>query len=503
MSLLSSFPSDDRRIPPDDRRIPPDDERILSEAASKDITARLGTMLHGGGVAVTRIWSDWIGGVRWGRNRILDSHATSDHRMNLTRFMQGAESGWVVVNETSDLALEAAVRHAERLVALTEQTTWRELPLHRPLESMVTPPLFDAATYHLGGAERVAAAAQLIQQADAAGMYSAGYLEVSAHSVALIDTAGRSRYCQYTWAHCSVTVRDPAGVGSGWAGVDWPAWSKINPAELGKIALDKCLRSRNPVRVEPGRYTTILEPQAAFDLISMMFGQQGQVDRQWNENSADAPLNKTPASLLGGGIGFSMLGDRIADPRITIGMDPMDPELNVPPFLAQETPDGDDPAYHPITYVKDGVLTGLPYDRHYGATQLGDSNGRPLQGAFRMSGGTTSVAEMIASTKRGILVTRFSQLREVNTKSALLRGYTRDGTWFIENGTITKPIVNLVATESPLFIFNNVEQLGVPQRVFNPPATWFTSDRPALPAPAIVPPLKIRDFSFTALIDAV
>jgi predicted Zn-dependent protease len=110
---------------------------------------------------------------------------------------------------------------------------------------------------------------------------------------------------------------------------------------------------------------------------------------------------------------------------------------------------------------------------------------------------------MIASTKRGILVTRFSQMRKVNTKSALMRGYTRDGTWFIENGTITKPIVNLVATESPLFILNNVEQLGVPQRIFNPPVTWFTENYPAVPAPAIVPSLKIRDFSFTALIDAI
>jgi predicted Zn-dependent protease len=502
MSLLSSFPPDNRRVPPDDRRVPPDDKRILSDAACKDITARLGTMLQGGGIAVTRIWSDWIAGVRWGRNRILDAHATSDHRMNLTRFINGAESGWVVVNETSDTALEAAVRHAERIVALNDQTTWRELPLHRPLESMVTPSLFDDATYRLSGAERVAPVAQLIQHVDAAGMYSAGYLEVSAHSMALVDTAGRSRYFQYTWAHCSVTVRDPAGTGSGWAGVDWPAWSKINPAELGKIALDKCLRSRNPVRVEPGRYTTILEPQAVFDLVAMVFGRPGLIPRSWNESTADAPLNKSPASLRNG-IGFSKLGDRIADPRITIGMDPMDPDISVPPFLAMETPPGDDDAYHALTYVKDGVLTALPYDRHYGALELGVSNGRPLEGAFRMSGGTTSIPEMIASTKRGILITRFSQVQLVNTKSALLRGYTRDGTWFIENGTITKPIVNLVATESPLFMLNSIEQLGVPQRIFNPPRTWITFDHPTLPAPAVVPPLKIRDFSFTSLIDAV
>jgi predicted Zn-dependent protease len=459
-------------------------------------------MLHGGGSAVTRIWSDWTAGVRWGRNCITDSHATSDHRMNVTRFMNGAESGWVVVNETNDAALAAAARHAERLAALNDQTIQRELPLHRSLESVLAPRLFDAATYDLGGDQRVATATQFIQQATAAGMLSAGYLEVSAHSLALVDTTGRSRYYQYTWAHCSVTVRDPAGVGSGWAGLDGSAWGKINPAQLGKVALEKCLASRNPVRVEPGRYTTILEPQAVFDLVATMFGQEGKVDRRWNETRPDAPLNKIPAGPGGDG-GFSMLGDRIVDARITISMDPMDPDIGVPPFRPVETPDNDDPAYHALTYVHNGVLTGLGYERHYGALHLGVTNGRPMQGSFRMSGGTTTIEEMIATTKRGILVTRFSQVRNLMPKSALVRGYTRDGTWFIENGTITKPIVNLAATESVLFMLNNIEQLGVPQRIFNPPNTWFDVIGPKLPAPAVVPALKIRDFSFTALMDAV
>jgi predicted Zn-dependent protease len=256
------------------------------------------------------------------------------------------------------------------------------------------------------------------------------------------------------------------------------------------------------VRVEPGRYTTILEPQAVFDLVRIVFGGPGLVGRAYNEEDSGSPPFLRRASQ-GLGPGYSKLGERIIDPRLTISADPMDPELGFPPFWPLETPTGDDAVYHALTYVKEGVLTELGYDRRYGAQQLGLTTGRPVPGAFRMSGGTTPIAEMIASTKRGILVTRFSNVNLLGSASTLVRGYTRDGTWFIENGKITKPIVNLAATESVLFMLNNVEQLGVPQRIFNPPYEWVTQLCAPIPRPAIVPPLKIRDFSFTALIDAV
>jgi predicted Zn-dependent protease len=117
-----------------------------------------------------------------------------------------------------------------------------------------------------------------------------------------------------------------------------------------------------------------------------------------------------------------------------------------------------------------------------------------------MSGGTTSIEEMIATTKRGLVVTRFDNVQQLDFTSQLYRGYTRDGLWLVENGKITKPVKNMVFTESTLFALNAVEQLGVPRRVFarGGDATlggWMFN--------MIVPPLKIRDFSFTALTDAI
>jgi predicted Zn-dependent protease len=107
-----------------------------------------------------------------------------------------------------------------------------------------------------------------------------------------------------------------------------------------------------------------------------------------------------------------------------------------------------------------------------------------------MSGGTTSVEEMIATTKRGLLVTRFSGIDTLDNGSMLLTGLTRDGLWLIENGKISKAVKNFRFTESPLFVLNSLEQLGEPVPTFNQ-------------IPVIVPPLKARDFSFTSLVDAV
>jgi predicted Zn-dependent protease len=98
---------------------------------------------------------------------------------------------------------------------------------------------------------------------------------------------------------------------------------------------------------------------------------------------------------------------------------------------------------------------------------------------------------MIATTKRGLLVTRFSGIRIIDDASLLCSGYTRDGLWLIENGKISKAVKNFRITESPLFILNNLEALGTPVRVFRPGA------------PTIVPPAKVRDFSFSSLSEAV
>ena len=96
-------------------------------------------------------------------------------------------------------------------------------------------------------------------------------------------------------------------------------------------------------------------------------------------------------------------------------------------------------------------------------------------------------------------MTRFSNVALFDAMSLLSTGLTRDGLWLIEHGKITKAVKNFRFTESPLFVLNSIEQLGVPVPVFRPVKNPYT---PQL-TPAIVPPIKSRDFSFTSTIDAI
>jgi predicted Zn-dependent protease len=113
-----------------------------------------------------------------------------------------------------------------------------------------------------------------------------------------------------------------------------------------------------------------------------------------------------------------------------------------------------------------------------------------------MTGGTSTMDDLIRSTERGLLVTRFWYLRPVDQRTILYTGLTRDGTFLIENGKVTKPVKNMRFNDSPIFMLNNLEAMGAPVRV--------SASEGGEPGQAIaVPPIKVRDFSFTSLSDAV
>jgi predicted Zn-dependent protease len=479
--------------------------RFLSEADCHDLVTRLARFSSGGYTCVSVV-STWVGSIRWARNQVSDSTEVNTNEIHVLRNIRGA-AGRIDINDTTDAALVAASRQAERVAMLGLEQPNSEFVSRLPLETAVAPRLFSDVTYQLDADRRAAAALALTKDAQAAGMLSAGYIEVAAVSLALLDTLGRVRYFPYTQARYSVTVRDPKGTASGWAGLDHYDWSTIDANKLTVLALDKCIKSQNPLRVEPGRYTAILEPQAVGDFVGRMFFTYGfpssAMDRVYNEwpSAPRGPFYKSSPTRTVPGL--STIGEQVADERITISADPMDPEMGFPPLMLGGLSDQDDqfnvPVYHPATWIDHGVLKNLGYSRNYGIEHLNRDTGLPNSGAFRMSGGTTTIAEMIATTKRGLLVSRFDQIMELDLTSQLYRGYTRDGLWLIENGKISHPCINLAFTESVLFALNKVEQLGVPQRVFHPNVAL----KHGIPQPVIVPPLKISDFSFTALADAV
>ena len=173
---------------------------------------------------------------------------------------------------------------------------------------------------------------------------------------------------------------------------------------------------------------------------------------------------------------------------MTLTSDPLDPRTYSLPFA------GDGQPLSRTTWIEDGVVRNLAYDRYWAGKQ--GVAAVPLGGGLSMSGGEASLEEMIASTARGLLVTRLWYIRPVDPRTILYTGLTRDGTFLIENGKVTRAVKNLRWNESPIFMLNNIEAMGRPVRV-------SASESGGAGQPVVVPPLKVRDFTFTSLSDAV
>jgi len=452
------------------------EERLLSLADVEGLAARAAAFARGGGETSLGATSSWAGELRWALNRATLASDRRNHELRVARTIDGARGG-VVTNQIDDVSIEGAVRAAERTLHY-DRTNPERIPDKPPRFDYPKTAIWSDATSGQPADERARGVQAIIAPAEQAGMVSFGFVAVQATGHAIIDPAlGDSLYARYTDAQCSLTVRDAKGMGSGWAGASSYDWSRIDPHALAQRALQKCLASRNPVTIEPGRYTVILEPQAVHGLLRYVFAAAAPLTNRGAEHNPRNPFNLRD--------GMSKLGLQVTDSRLTIVHDPTDPDLGMVPFLDDGQP------LRPITYVDHGLLANLSYMRDYALRWLHENLGFPGRLTYRMSGGSSTIDEMISTTPRGLLVTRLSNIDVLDERSTLLTGVTRDGLWLIEHGKISKAVKNLRFTESALAVLNSIEMLGSPEPVFSPRE------------PAIVPPVKARDFSFTATIDAI
>ena len=384
----------------------------------------------------------------------------------------GKRHGTASTNDLSDASIARVVAQAESLAKLSpEDPDW--MPALGPQRYLPVNAYVDA-TATLTPADRARAAKTALEPARKAGdLRAAGFLVVNAAARAIGNSRGLFGYHRATNANYTLTVRTSDGTGSGWAGAEHNDWRKIDFAKVSATAIEKARRSRNPVPLEPGRYTTILEPQAVADLVVFISGALG---------ARTADEGRSAFSKVGGG---NKVGDRIVDPRVTMISDPQDPELLALPFDDEGMPG------RRATWIENGTLRDLVYSRYWAQKQGKPANTAPT--SIKMIGGSTSTEEMIRSTERGVLLTRLFYLRMVDPRTLLVTGLTRDGTFLIENGKISHAIKNFRFNESPLFMLNNLDAIGPSVRVAGTESGGVV----------VMPALKVKSFNFTSLSDAV
>ncbi|UYZ62009.1 TldD/PmbA family protein [Hymenobacter weizhouensis] len=410
------------------------------------------------------------GNVRSARNAISTSGAVDNVSLVVeSRF--GKRSGIATCNEFDDATLRRCVQRAEEIARLAPESP-EYMPLLGPQQYVASPKAFAQSTAAITPDYRAQQIGASMKVCDERKLSSAAFLNDSAGFVAKRNSKGLEAYQQLTNLEFSITVRTPDGTGSGYATADYNDASQFDAARLTRIAADKAAGSRNAKALEPGKYTVILEPAAlvANTDASLLAALMGALDAR----SADE--GRSFLSKKGGG---NRKGEKLFDERVTIYSDPTHPDI------ADLTFSGDGRPLQKMTWIEKGVVKNL-YTSRFWAQKAGIPD-IPRPGGWIMEGGTQSVQDLIKGTQRGILVTRLWYIRPVDPQTLLYTGLTRDGTFFIENGKIKHPVKNFRFNESPIIMLNNLEAIGKPVRVGG----------------NLVPPLKIRDFTFTSLSDAV
>lgn len=438
---------------------------ILTEAQAKAILDKV-IALSTADECSAQLTGGIRGNVRFARNDISTSGLVDDTELGV-QVAFGKRVGTATINQFDDASLERVVRRAEDLAKLAPENP-EFMPAvgkqsYRPTDT------FSQATADLTPEARADIARASIAPCRAQGLVAAGFLEDGQTFFAHANSNGNFGYQTSTEADYTCTVRTEDGTGSGWVASNVKDITTFDASDDVQIAMRKAAASVEARALEPGKYTVILEPAAASGLISFMMN-------FFDARSADE--GRSFLSRQGGG---NKIGDQIMDPRVNIYTDPWNPEVSVLPW------DGEGLPRERTKIIDAGKVANLEYSRYWASKQ-----GKPETAAWGntiMEGGTKSTAELIAGTERGILVTRTWYIRMVDPQTVLLTGLTRDGTFYIENGQLRYPIKNFRFNESPVIMLNNIEELGRSVRVEN--------------GSLMVPPMKLRDFTFTSLSDAV
>src|SRR6185369_5337396 len=410
------------------------------------------------------------GNIRYARNSVSTSGRISQNSLVVSS-AYGKKSGVATINEFDDASLEKVVRRSEELAQLAPENpeyvsilgpqTYADAINFIPATAAITPKL---------RADAVAQSLQITKENKAVG---AGFWEDTNGFSAMMNSKGLFAYNASTNVNFSITVRTEDGKGSGWATRGYNDVTKMDTAKVTKISTDKAVKSATAKAIEPGKYTVILEPAAVAVLLERIFG--GLDARQADEG-------RSFLSMPGG---KTRLGEKLVDERVNIYSDPLNPELPTSTWT------GDGRPQEKISWIEKGIVKNLSYSRYW-AEKKG-VKAIPGPDSAIMEGGTKTLEELIAGTKKGILVTRLYYIRDVDPQSLLLTGLTRDGTFYIENGKILYPVKNFRFNESPVIMLNNLEEIGITERTVSEESNNNY----------LLPPLKVRDFTFTSLSDAV
>jgi len=423
---------------------------------------------------------------RFANNHIHQNVAEEGFVISVRTVIDG-KTARATTNKTDDESLRRAVKAAEELTRVQERDP-DLLPMVSPQD--LPPKPHGAPSRHFDETaaitpeDRAAGVGKIVDIAKKNNLVTAGIYSSNENFEALVNSRGVNAFHAQTLAEVSITML--AGDSSGWQKANSPDVSKLDAAHLADVAARKARKSGKPAELAPGKYTVILEPSAALDLVGFMFYDFG----------AQAVLDER--SFLSNRMGTQLFGE-----NITIEENAYHPLQSGAQF------DGEGVPRQRVTLVEIGIPKNLVYARGnvekmrasemagkvgeikltgHGFALPNDMGDAPMNIVFSgpPDGHPKSVDEMVAATERGILVTRCWYIREVEPYEKILTGMTRDGTFLVEKGKVKGGIRNFRFNQSLVEMLRNVLHMGEPTRASGEEAFDM-----------VVPAMTVRDFNFT------
>ncbi|MFC9159195.1 metallopeptidase TldD-related protein [Streptomyces bauhiniae] len=429
--------------------------------------------------------------LRWAGNALTTNGVTRGRTLTVIATVdgqQGTASGVVSRSAVTAAELEPLVRAAEaaaRAAGPAEDA--------QPLVSGVpdSPDFRDAPaeTSSAVFADFAPALGEAFARARSGGRELYGFASHETVSTYLGTSTGlRLRHDQPTGT-LELNAKSPDHTRSAWAGRSTRDFKDVDPGALDTELAERLGWAERRIDLPAGRYETLLPPSAVADLL---------IYQLWSASGRDASEGRTVFSKPGGG---TRTGERLSELPLTLRSDPDEQGLNCAPFVVAHSSGGDRSVFDnglPVRatdWIKDGVLDHLTTTRHSAAL-----TGLPLAPALDNlildGGGDRSLAEMVAATERGLLLTCLWYIREVDPATLLLTGLTRDGVYLVENGEVTGQVNNFRFNESPVGVLGRASEAGrTEQTLPREWSDWFT--RAAMPA------LRVPEFNMSSVSQGV
>ncbi len=453
---------------------------ILTEEQAHDLFSRVlktssadetELLIAGGRSALTRF-----------ANNTIHQNVAEENYVLSVRTVFGGRTARATTNKFDDESIARVVKAAESISRVQQPDTDLLPMLASPGAGPHALRRYFETTAAITPEQRADDVKKIVRVAEQHQLTAAGIFSTSESVEAVFNSRGLGAYHTQTSAEISVPML--GGDSSGGQTSNSPDIATLKAVALAETAARKAIDSRSPRELAPGKYTVILEPAAVLDLVGFMFWDWG----------GQAVLDER--SFLN-----NRMGQRIFGENVTIWDDVYHPLQSGPTF------DGEGLRRQRMKLVENGVASRLVYARAtaekirrsawaqkvgpiepsgHGFPLPNEMGEAPMNIVFEAPAATATVDQMIASTERGVLVTRLWYIREVDPYEKILTGMTRDGTFYVENGRVQYGVRNFRLNESLLEMLSNVEAMSAPVRASGEESFDM-----------VVPAMKVRDFNFT------